>query len=194
VNHLAHFKVSHPDPHLVVGGFLGDFIKGRLRGEFPAPIERGIRLHRAVDAYADRHPVARRSIDRFAPEFRRYGPIMVDVIYDHFLAGYWQHYHDNEISRFCDSVFAILRDNQEILPFPAQSLAGRMMASRSIESYHHDEFVARSLSSISLRLKRDNPLQRGFDEFIAHRAELGRDFVVFFPDLMAFCERWQREN
>ena len=194
MNHLAHFKVSHPDPDLMVGSFLGDFVKGRLNGDYPESVERGIRLHRAVDAFADQHPAARRSARRFAPPFRRFGPIMVDVIYDHFLAGRWACYHGEAMPDFCDAVFAALDEQGGLLPTRARRVAERMTASRSMEYYHRDHFVAGSLEHIGRRLKRDNPLARGFDEFARHRDELREDFEVFFPDLLAFCERWQQEN
>lgn len=178
----------------MVGGFLGDFVKGRLTGQYPRDIERGIRLHRAVDAFADSHITVRRSVRRFAPAFRRYGPIMVDVIYDHFLAQDWAEYHDEGIAAFCDRVFASLEAHDALLPQQARTVAKRMMASRAMAQYHRHDFVAGSLANISRRLKRDNPLVAGFEEFMQHRSELYEDFSIFFPDLLRFCAHWQQEN
>lgn len=178
----------------MVGSFLGDFVKGRLAGDYPDDVERGIRLHRAVDAFTDRHPVARRSARRFAPPFRRYGPVMVDVIYDHFLAGRWAAYHPDDLGLFCDSVFEALDERRDILPPRAHTVARRMMATRSMEQYHRDRFVAGSLDYLSQRIKRDNPLSAGFEEFVRLRHELREDFTIFFPELLRFCDDWQQEN
>jgi acyl carrier protein phosphodiesterase len=191
LNHLAHFKVAHPDPDLLVGGFLGDFIKGRLKGEYPERVEAGIRLHRAVDAFADKHPVARQSSARFSKPFRRYGPILVDIIYDYALARAWDRYHDQDIRRFGDEVFDALERSAPLLPDPARQVAGRMNQTRSIEHYDEETFVERSFASIARRLKRDNPVDRAFGEFLEHRDELCEDFSQFFPDLVSFCEEWQ---
>ncbi|HKI75050.1 MAG TPA: ACP phosphodiesterase [Pseudomonadales bacterium] len=194
MNHLAHFKVAHPDPGLMVGGFLGDFVKGRLTGDYPHEVERGIRLHRAVDAFVDSHPVARHSVQRFVPPYRRFAPILVDVIYDHYLAELWASYHDEAIQRFCDAVFEALSGHASLLPTRARTIAERMMASRSMEQYYRDDFVAGSFRSLAGRLKRDNPMAEAFTEFDRLRTELREDFVRFFPDLMAFTENWQQEN
>jgi acyl carrier protein phosphodiesterase len=194
MNHLAHFKVSHPDPGLMVGGFLGDFVKGRLTGTWPHAIERGIRLHRAVDAYADQHAITRCSVQRFAPRFRRYGPIMVDVIYDHFLARSWQTFDDDALAAFCDDVFDAILQPESILPDDARRMAERMAAVRSLEAYDTEQFVARSLTHIGTRLTRDNPLDQGFAEFKQHEAGLYEDFSQFFPDLLSFCEHWRQAH
>ena len=43
LNHLAHFALAgHRILVLLVGGFLGDYIKGRLENRFTPDIERGI--------------------------------------------------------------------------------------------------------------------------------------------------------
>lgn len=194
MNHLAHFKVAHPDPGLMAGGFLGDFVKGRLHGDYPAELERGIRLHRAVDVFADTHPATRRSVQRFAPSFRRYGPIMVDVIYDYFLAARWADWHEATIPIFCDAVFDALDHHASHFPTRARHVAERMMASRSMERYDRDNFVQGSFTSIAGRLKRANPMEEAFGQFDQNRVELCEDFTIFFPDLLDFCERWQQEN
>lgn len=178
----------------MVGGFLGDFVKGRLGGLYPSEIERGIALHRAVDAFADNHPATRQSVRRFAKPFRRYGPIMVDVIYDHFLAEYWATYHGESIEAFCDSVFSALNAHSDLLPAGARATAERMMASRSMAKYDRHNFVAGSLENISRRLTRENPLAAGFDEFLQHRSELCEDFTIFFPDLLRFCAHWRQQH
>lgn len=178
----------------MVGGFLGDFVKGRLNGDYSPAVERGIRLHRAVDAFTDSHPIVRRSVRRFEPPFRRYAPIMIDVIYDRLLAEFWTCYHGKSIDQFCDVVFAALDDNRNLLPDRARRVADAMMASRSMAQYHRDNFVVGAFENISHRLKRPNPLATGFDEFARHRNELSDDFAIFFPDLLGFCTRWQQEN
>lgn len=185
----------------MVGGLLGDFVKGRLSGEFPSQVERGIRLHRAVDAYSDRHPIARQSAHRFKPEFRRFGPIMVDIIYDHFLALHWQHVcagiYDGTLHEFSNSVSGILdRDLDAIqgLPSGAQRFASRVITLRTLESYGDEQFVDRSFQHLCTRLSRKNPLHRGFTEFKDHQQALLADFTLFFPELLSFSGEWQHEH
>ena len=60
MNHLAHLLLAERSDGLLVGGFLGDFVKGRLKGDRPPAIEQGIKLHRYIDHFTDHHPEALR--------------------------------------------------------------------------------------------------------------------------------------
>ena len=68
MNYLAHFALAGPETGLLVGGFLGDYIKGRLENRFSPEIERGIRLHRAIDQYTDSHPVVKTATSDLIPD------------------------------------------------------------------------------------------------------------------------------
>jgi acyl carrier protein phosphodiesterase len=51
VNFLAHLYLSADDPKIMVGNFIGDFVKGRQSMErFEARIVKGIELHRGIQA------------------------------------------------------------------------------------------------------------------------------------------------
>src|SRR5699024_8931556 len=86
MNFLAHALLAGDDPDLEVGGILGDFVRGRPDPTLPAGLRRGIALHRAVDAFTDRHPDVAAARRLFDPPWRRYAGIMLDVWFDHCLA------------------------------------------------------------------------------------------------------------
>ena len=92
MNHLAHFLLAGSETGLIVGGFLGDFVKGRLPVEdnqgrsgdslnaalagLEHGIVRGIRLHRAIDGYTDSHTIVKQSQRRFSTPLRRFAPLL----------------------------------------------------------------------------------------------------------------------
>ena len=86
MNFLAHILLSGSRSDMQIGGFLGDFVKGPLRGEFPPEIEAGIQLHRSIDAHTDSLPALQALRALLPLEWRRYNGILSDVLYDHFLA------------------------------------------------------------------------------------------------------------
>ncbi len=192
MNHLAHFVTGFPDAGLITGGFLGDFVKGPLGERFPRHIDRGIRLHRAVDAFSDSHQTTRTSVQRFDPVYRRYGGIMVDIIYDHFLARSWDKWQAEPLDVFATKVFVIMETHQ--LTDQAQRVANRMNAAASLQSYREEAFIPRSLTSIGQRLKRSNPLEEAHREYQRLEHELQADFEQFFPQLMEFVAEWQAQN
>ncbi len=194
MNHLAHFFLAGQDPDLLVGGFLGDYVKGRLRGERMHAIEAGIKLHRSIDAFTDSHSITRSSQRRFESRFRRVSGIMTDIIYDHFLAIHWKDYHHLELQAFSDTTFEVLLAGTEHFPDIAVRSCVRMHEANTLIHYRSEEFVDRSLIYLSRRLSRDNPLSEGYVQFVNNRKELESDFQAFFPDLINFVENWKLES
>tara|TARA_B100001971_G_scaffold185976_1_gene185619 strand:+ start:1128 stop:1745 length:618 start_codon:yes stop_codon:yes gene_type:complete len=190
MNHLAHFFLAEENGELLVGSFLGDFIKGRLKGERSTAIENGIRLHRAIDAYTDRHTITRTSQQRYEDRFRRFSGIMTDVIFDHFLAIHWREYHCEELQTFSNTTFSTLSQNREQLPpFAIKAYEG-MQCSNALLNYRDPESIERSFRYLSGRLRRDNPLAEAYGQFLANRDELESDFIEFFPALAQFTLNW----
>src|SRR5207253_4064530 len=65
---------------------ISDFVKGKKKYDYPTRILAGINLHRSIDEFTDDHPVNKEVSKIFKPAYGRYGPAIVDVLYDHFLA------------------------------------------------------------------------------------------------------------
>lgn len=194
MNHLAHFHLSAPHPDLIVGSVLGDYVKGRLTGERPVNLDLGIMLHRAIDGYTDRHDVVRQSWRRFDQRFRRFAPLITDIIFDYFLANEWHAFHTVSLSRFQDEVFGIINDNRSQLPADAQRWSDRMERSGALASYVEPAFVHRSFIHLSGRLSRSNPLTEAFGQFETHREALRADFRQFYPELVHFVNEWKQTH
>ena len=100
MNYLAHLWLSEQARLPLAGAVLGDLVHGRLEGRFPAPLERSIRLHRRIDVVTDAHPLTAAARARFGPGARRYGGIVLDLLYDHCLALDWPHYSAEPLADF----------------------------------------------------------------------------------------------
>jgi len=190
MNHLAHFYLSHPHEELMVGGFLGDFVKGKLTGKHPDQIELGIRLHRAIDAYTDRHPLVKQSQHRMDPEFHRYAGIITDIVYDHFLAQNWQICSPVSLQEFSENACKLVIKAKPLLPQNALKTILWMQSSAALVRYKDEAFIDRALKNISRRLSRSNPLANGFQQFEQNRSALEDDFLNFIPELKSFAEQW----
>ena len=55
MNYLAHLYLSGDDEAIMVGNFIGDYVKGKSYKNFPADIQKGILLHRQIDFFTDQH-------------------------------------------------------------------------------------------------------------------------------------------
>jgi acyl carrier protein phosphodiesterase len=89
VNFLAHLWLTERAQLPLAGAILGDVLRGALPRQMPEPLARSVQLHRRVDAHTDRHPAVVQARQAFAPGFRRYAGIVLDLVYDHALAADW---------------------------------------------------------------------------------------------------------
>lgn len=164
---------------------MGDFLKGVDSNGYPAGIQEGIRLHRRIDVFTDAHPVFARSLRRFEPPFRRYGGVLIDVFYDHFLAVHWSSYSPHEsLAAFADRSYAMLSATSVELP-PRMETAVTAMAEQDwLGSYATSEGIDQTLKRMSRRPKRANPLGEAGAQLTLHASGLELDFAEFFPQVI----------
>jgi acyl carrier protein phosphodiesterase len=188
VNYLAHLFVAGDHPGDLVGHMLADFVTLGEIAAYPPEIRAGIAMHQRVDAFSDDHPAFAASRRRFQPPYRRYGGILVDLVYDHFLARHWDEYSPElGLPEFTQRVYGILRQHHAILPDRLQKLLPHMIGDDWLGSYRELENIGRALRGISHRLRRENPLPTALKVLEENYNGLDRDFRVFFPELVAFA-------
>jgi acyl carrier protein phosphodiesterase len=165
---------------------MGDFAKGAIDSNLPTVIRQNIELHRSIDAFTDAHPIVGASKRRLRPEFRRYGGILVDIFYDHFLADNWVKFACFPLDRFIRSVYAVLIVHYDTLPVPMRRSVSYMIATDLLLSYRNIAGVERALRGIEGRLKRPSRLSEAVADLHTHYADLKADFDIFFPALRAY--------
>lgn len=84
MNYLAHLYLAKDSTETMIGGILGDFVKGGAKDQYPHKIKKGIELHRKIDSYTDSHPRTRASRRLYRSPWRRFAGIIVDLCNDHF--------------------------------------------------------------------------------------------------------------
>ncbi len=200
MNHLAHLALAcrtpigaagtGADAALLVGGFLGDFVKGPMRGERPEAIELGIRLHRAIDAETARDPDILCSVRRFGPDLRRLAPILVDIVGDHLLANRFEQHHGQPLPAFSAAAFATLRDHRTWLPEDARLLGDRLEAWDGLVAYRGTDVVERGFARIAQRLRRPELSGLAIDCMHEQLPALHVDFARYYPRLQQFVVVW----
>lgn len=118
MNFLAHLHLAAHTRSSLTGNLLGDFIKGPLPTGLPAPFDEGIWLHRKIDAFTDAHPSHRAAVAGFEAPWRRFGGILVDMLYDHWLSLHWQQFSGAPQPRFLQQSYAQLLEDHHRLRRP----------------------------------------------------------------------------
>ena len=187
MNYLAHLHLGGPEPEAILGSLYGDFVKGRLKGQWPSGIEAAISLHRKIDAFTDQHPLLDAAKSRFRHTPRRYTGIILDVFFDHCLAKHWSQYHNEPLPVFTHKVYQVLTTTSD-LPGKLAFIAPKMAEHDWLGSYQRFPVLEQVLTGINRRLREPLALARGFDELSMQYKALEQDFLTFYPALLAYAQ------
>lgn len=199
MNFLAHALLAarHPagDDALIAGGLAGDWIKGPLaRAGLPAPLARGVALHRAIDAFAETHPSFAASRARCAPERRRWAGVLVDMFYDHLLARDFAAWDEAPLAEFSARSYAALARHIDDFPPAARPALRLMIGEDWLASYASRAGLADVLLRMSRRARFPNPLADGIADIDREGDAFERDFRVFMADAQAFVRLWEQAD
>ena len=81
MNYLAHIYLSGESDEIIVGNFIGDFVKGNKYQKYPEKVAFGIQMHRSIDMFTDQHPDVREFVNILKPGYGRYAGIVADVLW-----------------------------------------------------------------------------------------------------------------
>jgi acyl carrier protein phosphodiesterase len=185
MNFLLHLYLSGDDPEVIVGNFMGDFVKGRVDGEHPHIFGEGIVLHRRIDSFAQQHPLFCRSRQRLASRYGLYRGVMVDLFYDHFLSAEWLAWSEEPLDIWLLRMRKIVEQHRSNLPERLRTLLP-VIFDELLPSYQLVEGIGRALERMSRRILRSNPLAGGERELVANYEGLREDFRGFMADVNAF--------
>jgi acyl carrier protein phosphodiesterase len=186
MNFLAHLYLSAGNPQLMVGNFIGDFVKGRSALEkFDAEIIRGIMLHRAIDEFTDTHPIVTQSKVRLRPKYRHYAGVIVDVFYDHFLARNWNHYHTAKLADFASDAYRTIESYNAILPAGVKHMLPYMIQGNWLIHYAETAGIHRTLSGMARRTPYESKMDEAVHDLIKDYNAFKNEFDNFFPALEA---------
>lgn len=190
MNYLAHCALAQAHPELIVGGYLGDFIKGPVPDHLPGQIGNGVRLHRRLDAYSAEQPDIRRSVMRLPSELLRFAPVFVDLVADHFLARRFHAEEGQPLDAFAAQVYAILDDRRALYPEPARRFLDSMRQHDLLCGYTHRSAVERAFQRIAMRLRRRDIVAPAMASLNGDYEGFEADFAAYYPDLKRHAAGW----
>lgn len=184
MNFLAHFYLVNQTQKELFGCYLGDFYKGQIDPNLHPQIAAGIRHHRLIDAYSEQSAVFKLSKAHFPDHLRRYAGILVDIIYDHFLALHWDQFHTEKLSMFSKSILLLLEENRQQIPKNGLRFLDYMKQHNLPHAYQDLQMIQSVFYGISTyRFKHKNPIMDGFDLFKLNYDLFEQDFYDFFEAL-----------
>lgn len=186
MNYLAHVFLADNHPEAIIGNLLGDFVKGSLNNIYNPKIRDGIRLHRLIDQFTDSHRIFRASKTLISQQRRRFAAIIIDIVYDHYLAKNWHNYCTITLEDFSKNIYITLSENVALLPENLQKRLPLMIEEDWLSSYKQIDAIDRTFQRVSRRFSRENSLATAVEELTRNYTQFEADFQSFFPELIEF--------
>jgi len=201
VNFLAHCALadeasglwqvdSKQHKGLLAGAVIADFTKGRINPMWPDALQAGIRLHRRIDAVSNQHPSIRTSCERFPKSLRRFAPIFIDILADHYLSLSWQDYTKERLGPFTTRCYQAIAEYQEYAPQQGHNFIGYMSETNLLGRYHDWATIERALL---FSLKRLGKEELSDDTLLTARqiaAAAAEDFHSYYNDFRQQLGNW----
>jgi len=194
MNFLAHSLLGFDDSALISGQFCGDFVRGRDLSQFPERVALGIRLHRHLDVYTDNYPRLLSARQQMIGIPRRFIGIIVDVLFDHYLAVHWRQYSDVSLKVHAGRVQRSLEEYEDIFPESLKKFMVALDRHAILENNLHLASIELTLKRLSRRSSSFAALAVSQDQLIPWRDLLEDRFEEFYPSLKQAASSYLSEH
>ena len=193
MNFLAHIYLSGENKAIQTGNFIADAVKGNQFTQFAPLVQKGIRLHRAIDSFTDQHPIVLKSTERLRESQKKYAPVVVDIFYDHFLAKNWQAYHKEDLYSYTQSFYEDIKKEVH-LPDKIQHLLPYMIRQNWLYNYQKISAIKQVFEGMSGRTSFPSNLLAAPEALEKYYEDFQEDFEAFFPEVVLFVENWLEKD
>ena len=187
MNFLAHSYLSFSEEQLV-GNMIADFVKNRDVARLPESIQKGIKLHRAIDTFTDAHPLIHEAKAPFRPLVRLYSGAFVDVAFDYFLANDTTENSQREWQEHSQRVYAVLRRYEEFLPEVFKKVLDKMQQDDWLYNYRNEWGIEYSFRNVVNKAQFLDKTTNVFPAFLANKDFLREKYEIFFPEIKSFAQ------
>jgi len=194
MNFLAHILLSGNREGVVMGNYVGDFVKGMLTDERTADWDpdyvTGLKLHRFIDFFTDHHEIVREATHHAALTQGKLAGIVIDIYFDYFLAKHFDRFWPEPLFLYTRDIYALLQRNIDLVPQEATQMVSAMIKQDWLSSYATLEGVDLTFSRLSRRAPFLAPLRNAMWELKENEAFYRDKFFAFFPELQKESEQF----
>jgi acyl carrier protein phosphodiesterase len=193
MNYLAHIYLSGNNDLVKIGNFMADGIRGSDYLKFPEEIKKGILLHRQIDTFTDAHPIYRKSKHRLHEKYGHYAGVIMDILYDHFLAKNWDQYSEEKLQVYASNFYKSLSANYELLTEKTKNMLPYMEARNWLVSYASIAGIEMILFQMDHRTQNRAHMHEAIHELNEYYTHFEKEFTLFFDELRIFSDTKRKE-
>ncbi|WPR73875.1 ACP phosphodiesterase [Algoriphagus sp. NG3] len=189
MNYLAHAYLSFDQDEVLVGNFIGDFVKGKMLDTFPQGVQNGIKLHREIDLFTDTHPLVRAGQSYLRPKFGHYSTVITDIYFDYFLARNWSFFSTIQLEEFIQRTFSTLQSHHSLFPVRFANMFQWMVQDNWLLKYREIEGIRQTFSGMTRRTRFESKMEVAHLSLLEKEKEFQVIFFAFFEDLETFARQ-----
>jgi len=189
LNFLAHIYLSGDCREILIGNFIGDYVKGKEITGYPEEVKKGIMLHRKIDSFTDNHIITRSSKKIIAKKYGLYAGIVVDIFYDHFLSANWHQYSEIPLREYIHDRYRMLESGFSIFPAGVKSWFPYFIKSNWLETYTHFSGLNMVFKRMSHRTSLPDHAEYAVNQLRKNYDFLKENFIDFFAEIRAVVEQ-----
>lgn len=190
MNYLAHAYLSFNHPDVLVGNMISDFVKGKQKFEYAENIQKGIAIHRAIDAFTDAHEVTKAAKQFFRPQYGLYAGAFTDIVYDHFLALDAPQFGDTGLLKFSETTYTLLEPYEAVFPPRFRGMFPYMKRQNWLFNYQYMHGIQNSFRGLVHRAAYLTESETAFVIFEQHYQSFHNYYIEFFPEIKTFA--WEQ--
>ena len=183
MNHLAHLYLSSDKEEEMVGQFIADAVKGNDFNLYSPDIRQGILLHRWVDSFTDTHDLVKELRAEYRPKLGLYSGVLIDLVFDYFLAKDFQIHSGIELEEFQQFTFSVLNKHEDHFPEKMKKYFFHMKDKEFMMKYAHTVEMANIVRQMGNRIPRGESLLAAGDFFEDYVEMASAYFPTFFEEL-----------
>lgn len=168
---------------------MADGIRGNDYLNFPEEVKKGIILHRHIDTFTDAHATYRKSKHRLHQKYGHYAGVIMDILYDHFLAKNWHKYSDEPLEEYVARFYKSLENNYAVLTEKTKGMMPHMLERNWLVSYATIAGIERILFQMDYRTKHRAHMQEAIAELQEFYVNFEEEFTLFFEELRNFANQ-----
>ncbi len=168
---------------------MADGIRGNDYFQFPDEVIKGILLHRQIDTFTDSHSIYRQSKHRLHEKYGHYSGVIMDILYDHFLAKNWNNYSDEKLENYIADFYKSLIVNYETLSEKTKKMMPYMINQNWLVNYATITGIEKILFQMDYRTKHRVNMQEAIVELQEFYSEFETEFTNFFQELIVFSNQ-----
>jgi acyl carrier protein phosphodiesterase len=198
MNFLAHILLSGEDEGIVMGNYVGDFIKGRLTDEKTANWNKhyvvGLKLHRFIDSFTDTHELVQDAKHLAAKAQGKLAGIVMDIYFDYFLARDFNDFNSEPLHIYAHGIYSLIEKNEHLIPETMIPMVRGMIRQDWLTGYATMEGIDLTFQRLSRRAPFLAPISNAISDLKENESFYHEKFLLFFPELQKKSDQFILEN